>query len=100
MKPYDRHVRAGRAQGGHLRAVDDEVMELRRVPIPDDASDEWRQGWRACHEILEAEWAVWYARGVAAKPIKPADAGIRLDLTLAATGAFIVGFVVAVALLA
>jgi hypothetical protein len=95
MKKYDGR---GRAQA-HLRAVDD-VLELQDDAAPADQTDEWRQGWRACREVLGQEWAVWYARGVAAKPVKPAEPSIRLDLTLAATGAFIVGFVVAVALLA
>lgn len=80
----------------HLADASDtrDVLELRTVPEPGDHTDEWSQGWRACREILEQEWATWYARGLAARPMESQ----RLDVAMAATAAFIVGFVVAAAL--
>lgn len=80
----------------HLQAVPDTLSLKDDLAEHRHESDEWKQGWRACREILGNEWAVWYARGVAARPAE----GIRLDIFLAATGAFIAGFVVAVALTA
>lgn len=79
------------------RAVAVAPLELATAPDDDEQTDDWKLGWRACREILGEEWAVWYARGVAARPV---ERGARLDVLLSATAAFIVGLVIAAILLA
>lgn len=84
-----------------LRAVPEHraptMIDLPDTPEPDTLTDDWRNGWQACREVLADEWAAWYQRGMTARPI---EHGVRLDLMLSGTAAFIVGFVIALALFA
>lgn len=65
-------------------------------PCPDTLSDEWTAGWQACRETLGREWEAAYERGFNAKPIQSVGLGFCVLLC----AAFILGFFVAVALLA
>lgn len=66
-------------------------------PCPDTLSDEWRDGWQACREVLGQEIQDAYRRGMRATPARPL---ITIGHAVSVTGAFVIGFVLAVAFFA
>lgn len=65
-------------------------------PCPDTLSDEWITGWEACREVLHAECAEWYQRGLNAQPVTSASPAV-LMYGIGACSGFIFGFLVALA---
>jgi hypothetical protein len=97
-------TRRNRMDDRPLRLVGSPLVEdaygLRDATEPDDQTDEWKQGWRACREMLGEEWAVWYARGVAARDESPAGGSVVIAFGILALVGFIVGFLLAVVIFA